>query len=83
MQIRPFKESDEDAVIDLWDRCGLIRPGNDPHRDIARKMTELGCPKINIQIRRDNLGVIAFYERIGFRKNDVVSFGRRLEQDDL
>ena len=32
-------ESDEDAVIRLWSECGLIRPWNDPRKDIARKLT--------------------------------------------
>ncbi|MGB3291262.1 MAG: GNAT family acetyltransferase [Burkholderiaceae bacterium] len=40
MQIRPFQPQDESAVIALWDACGLIRPWNDPRRDIARKLTE-------------------------------------------
>jgi ribosomal protein S18 acetylase RimI-like enzyme len=38
MQIRPFIESDEAAVIALWQECGLTRPWNDPHKDIARKL---------------------------------------------
>jgi ribosomal protein S18 acetylase RimI-like enzyme len=38
MLIRPFQPSDESAVIDLWQRCGLVRPWNDPKKDIARKM---------------------------------------------
>jgi len=35
---RPFQLEDEPALIDLWRRCDLIRPHNDPHKDIARKM---------------------------------------------
>lgn len=38
MKIRPFVEQDESRVIDLWARCGLLRPWNDPRRDIARKL---------------------------------------------
>lgn len=38
MQVRAFDPGDEDAVVDLWDRCGLTRPWNDPRKDIARKM---------------------------------------------
>jgi len=38
-QIRVFTESDTDAVVALWRTCGLLRPWNDPHRDIARKLT--------------------------------------------
>jgi ribosomal protein S18 acetylase RimI-like enzyme len=38
MQIRPFQESDEAAVIALWEACGLTRSWNDPRKDIARKL---------------------------------------------
>ena len=38
MHIRPFQVTDEEAVIHLWRRCDLIRPWNDPHRDIQRKL---------------------------------------------
>lgn len=39
MHIRPYLESDEQAVVALWHTCGLTRPWNDPHKDIARKLT--------------------------------------------
>ena len=39
MHIRSFQSSDEAAVIALWQACGLTRPWNDPHKDIARKLT--------------------------------------------
>jgi ribosomal protein S18 acetylase RimI-like enzyme len=35
--IRPFADADEQVVVELWARCGLVRPWNDPHDDIARK----------------------------------------------
>jgi ribosomal protein S18 acetylase RimI-like enzyme len=38
MRIRAFREEDEDRVVELWGRCGLLRPWNDPRRDIARKL---------------------------------------------
>ncbi len=38
MDIRSYQESDQDAVIDLWVRCELVRPWNDSARDIARKL---------------------------------------------
>src|SRR5688572_23988560 len=38
MQIRPFGIRDRDAVIALWQRCELVRPTNDPARDIERKL---------------------------------------------
>ena len=139
--IRQFADADEQAVVDLWARCGLIRPWNDPHADIARKrsvqpelflvaflvaiadgsttiagtvmagydghrgwinylateparrrqgiaralmhaaeagLARLGCPKINLQIRGDNRDAIAFYQRLGFAEDAVVSMGKRL-----
>ncbi|MFN8091955.1 MAG: GNAT family acetyltransferase [Vicinamibacteria bacterium] len=139
MTIRPFVEADEAAVVDLWRRCGLLRPWNDPKRDIARKLTtqrelflvgeedgrivaaamagydghrgwvnylavdperrgqglgrrmmetierELaarGCPKLNLQVRRTNPDVIAFYEALGYVVDDVVSLGKRLVRDE-
>ncbi|WP_394789946.1 GNAT family acetyltransferase [Rhodoferax sp.] len=38
MHIRTYQESDEAAVVALWQACGLTRPWNDPHKDIARKL---------------------------------------------
>jgi ribosomal protein S18 acetylase RimI-like enzyme len=38
MNIRPFEPDDEPVVVALWQACGLIRPWNDPHKDIARKL---------------------------------------------
>jgi ribosomal protein S18 acetylase RimI-like enzyme len=38
MQIRAFQPADEEAVIDVWRECGLLRAVNDPHKDIGRKM---------------------------------------------
>ena len=37
-QIRSFGLGDEAAVVALWAECGLTRPWNDPHKDIARKL---------------------------------------------
>jgi len=49
--------------------------------EVERRLRELGCAKINLQIRRDNLDAISFYERIGFTEDAVVSLGKRLEHD--
>jgi ribosomal protein S18 acetylase RimI-like enzyme len=38
MRIRPFLLADEPAVVSLWQRCDLIRPWNDPAKDIRRKL---------------------------------------------
>lgn len=39
MKIRPYQAEDKEAVIALWSECGLLRPWNDPYRDIERKLT--------------------------------------------
>ena len=38
MHVRAFARGDADAVVALWERCGLTRPWNDPRKDIARKL---------------------------------------------
>ena len=35
LNIRPYTPADRDAVIALWEACGLTRPWNDPAADIA------------------------------------------------
>ena len=134
--IRPYETVDEEDVIELWRRCHLIVPKNDPHKDIMLKrqtqpqlfligaigdkivatvmagyeghrgwinylavspdfrrrgigrrmmaeaearLSALGCPKINVQIRASNKSVIEFYENLGFSTDEVVSMGKRLQ----
>ncbi len=136
LTVRLFAPVDEEAAIALWEACGLVRPWNDPRRDIALKLAfqpELffvgetdgalaatcmagyeghrgwinylavrpdlrgrglgrammahaeaalgarGCPKINLQVRRGNEAALAFYARLGFRDDDLVSLGKRLD----
>jgi len=138
MEIRPFKADDEAAVVELWQRCELTRPQNDPRKDIQRKLAtqgemflvavmdgaiagtvmagyeghrgwinylatspehrrrgiarrlmqhaerllkEAGCPKMNLQVRAGNAAAVAFYRAIGFNVDEVVSMGKRLEDD--
>lgn len=40
MEIRPYQPDDEEAVVWVWEQCGLTRPWNDPRRDIARKLSQ-------------------------------------------
>jgi len=138
MNIRPFTENDTEALVALWQACGLTVPWNDPRKDIARKLQvgrefflvgeadgrliasvmggyeghrgwvnylavhpdfqklgygralmtaveekllAVGCPKINLQVRESNSDVIRFYEKIGYKNDHVVSFGKRLIPD--
>jgi len=139
--IRPFTSDDTEAVVALWTECGLVRPWNDPHRDIERKLsvqpelflvatpadapgtvvgagmagfdghrgwvnylavspalqgsglgrqlmavfeerlTAMGCPKLNLQVRAGNDAVIGFYARLGYTDDRTVSMGKRLIAD--
>lgn len=138
MELRSYAAADENAVVELWQRCELTRPWNDPRKDIQRKLTvqpelflvgevedriiatimagfdghrgwvnylavapehrtkgygrllmqhieELltarGCPKLNIQVRASNHGVLEFYRKIGYTTDEVVSLGKRLIPD--
>ena len=139
MKIRAYQSTDVDAILDLWRRCGLLAPQNNPLADIQRKLhdspelflvgtlgSELiatvmagyeghrgcinylavaphlqkhgygrqlmahvetllraqGCPKINLLVRSANQSVIAFYQRLGFSCDEVVSMGKRLTTDE-
>jgi ribosomal protein S18 acetylase RimI-like enzyme len=44
-------------------------------------LTSAGCPKLNLQIRSSNAAVIAFYQRLGYAADEVVSMGKRLISD--
>jgi len=59
-------------------RLGQGRALMDAAEGILRSV---GCPKINLQVRTANGPVIAFYEHLGFRADDCVSLGKRLEVD--
>ena len=37
LKIRSFRKTDTSAAVALWRDCGLIRPWNDPYKDIQRK----------------------------------------------
>jgi ribosomal protein S18 acetylase RimI-like enzyme len=50
--------------------------------EAERRLREAGCPKINLQVRSTNTGVIEFYRRLGYVIDEVVSMGKRLESDE-
>jgi ribosomal protein S18 acetylase RimI-like enzyme len=39
------------------------------------------CPKINLQVRESNRAVIAFYKALGYKQDEVINLGKRLEHD--
>jgi ribosomal protein S18 acetylase RimI-like enzyme len=40
-----------------------------------------GCPKINLQIRSANRRVVEFYQSLGYKIDETISMGKRLEVD--
>lgn len=38
LELRPYQEQDEEQVINLWYRCSLVVPWNDPQQDIWLKL---------------------------------------------
>ena len=45
------------------------------------RLRDLGCPKVNLQVRQSNESATEFYQRIGYAVDDVISLGKRLEDD--
>ena len=43
-----------------------------------KKLTGLGCQKVNLQVRTSNAAAIKFYENLGFTQDNVVSLGLRI-----
>lgn len=48
---------------------------------VEELMEKRACPKINLQARAANEGVIEFYKALGYRIDDVIGLGTRLEAD--
>lgn len=42
LSVRSYRPADRDPLIELWRRCDLTRPWNDPDRDIDRKLERDG-----------------------------------------
>lgn len=53
--VRPFVEADRAAVIDLWTRCDLTRPWNDPSHDIDRRLAVGGVGGLLVAVRHGRI----------------------------
>ncbi len=51
-------------------------------QEVEKRLKAMGCPKINIQIRRTNPEAIKFYEAIGYTDDNMVSLGKHLCQEN-
>ena len=47
-------------------------------REAERRLENLGCGKVNFQVRSSNSDVVDFYKRLGYEIEDRISMGRRL-----
>ena len=66
------------AVCPKHRRCGI---GRQIVLAAQKRLRALGCPKINVQVRLSNTEAIAFYRKLGFVEDQVLSMGKRLETD--
>jgi ribosomal protein S18 acetylase RimI-like enzyme len=63
------------AVAPEWRRHGFA---TQLVRAAESGLRQLGCPKVNLQVRATNSAVVAFYESLGYEIEQRVSMGRRL-----
>lgn len=42
-------------------------------------LARLGCPKVNLQVRAENAGVVAFYRSLGYAVEERLSLGKALD----
>jgi ribosomal protein S18 acetylase RimI-like enzyme len=47
-------------------------------RSAEQGLEELGCPKVNLQVRATNTAVISFYRSLGYDVEERASLGKRL-----
>lgn len=46
--------------------------------EIEKRLAEIGCPKINLQVRHTNNKVLGFYQSLGYSDDKVTGLGKRL-----
>ena len=46
--------------------------------DALKRLTNMGCPKVNLQVRASNREVRGFYQELGFVEEDRLNFGIHL-----
>jgi ribosomal protein S18 acetylase RimI-like enzyme len=64
------------AVSPRHQRQGI---GSALMRRAVDALVKRGAPKINLQVRGTNQGVVTFYRRLGFTVEDRISMGKRVK----
>ena len=49
--------------------------------NVEKGLRELGCPKINLQIREGDDKVFSYYQKLGFVEEKRIIMGKKLEDD--
>lgn len=65
------------AVAPEWRRRGIA---SQLVRHAEEALSQLGCPKLNLQVRADNEEVVAFYESLGFRTEARINMGKLIAE---
>jgi ribosomal protein S18 acetylase RimI-like enzyme len=63
------------------ERCRRRGFGRALMQRVEKDLEALGCPKLNIQVRAANAAVVAFYERLGYARDETLVLGKRLIPD--
>lgn len=73
-----------------WVHLVAVDPGFRRHgvgsalmREAEQRLVALGCPKLNLQVRGDNAGVVPFYESLGYRVEERISMGKVLPPGEV
>lgn len=66
------------AVIPVYQKTGI---GTALLKHAEKRLSELGCVKINLQILEDNKDVEAFYQANGYVTEKRISMGKRLVEN--
>jgi ribosomal protein S18 acetylase RimI-like enzyme len=49
--------------------------------EVEKRLGAKGCPKVNLQVRTRNKDVIHFYQSFGYKVDDVISLGKRINEE--
>ncbi|MEK8225610.1 GNAT family acetyltransferase [Oerskovia sp. M15] len=60
---REISDDDVEQVVGLWEECGLARPWNDAHRDVADSRTN---PTSTILVAHDDAGSVVVTAMAGY-----------------
>lgn len=66
------------AVDPAYRRKGI---GTALMKKAEKLLSQIGCSKLNLQIRANNSDVRAFYEKLGYGVEDRISMGKRFYSD--